>query len=267
MITHRAIWRQDAPDTAREAGESCADKAWLSLVGRAAMHEFYTTRQIDAAGAGGCALAFTCSLTQGRPLLWVRHDAMDREVGTLHASGISDLGLDPAGMILLRARNTQSALQAALEGARCSSLGAVIVEFWGEASAYDLTASRRLSLAAKASGVPVFLLRSAARPAPSTADTRWQVHAAPSGLRAARAPGDPRFALTLLRARNGQEGLSLYLEWSRDARAFRICEANAATGFGAPPRRTAPASLPRRLVSVSFDRSGTPSALLRQRIG
>lgn len=256
MPLQQAFVRKDGPDAPRETTGPSAGATWQDLVARAATHELYAARQADMAGMAGCAAMLGQKLAQGRPLLWVRHDALKAEAGEPYASGFSELGLDPAQMMLLRARDAPSALQAGLEGARCSGLGAVIIELWGETRAYDLTASRRLALAAKASGTPVFILRTTARPQPSAAETRWLVQAAPSVALAANAPGNPCFALTLLRTRNGQEGLHCHLEWNRDARTFLARE--AARPMAGIPRRAIPAALPCRLVSLSLDRPGPP---------
>ncbi len=59
-------------------------------------------------------------------------------------------------------------------------VGAVVLEVWGEARQLDLVASRKLTLAAQASGVTCLVLRVAAEPQPSTAETRWIVRAAHS---------------------------------------------------------------------------------------
>jgi protein ImuA len=223
---------------------------------RGALHEFYAGAQAD--GAGLSALVMMLEVTgQKTTKLWVRHEAQDREMGAPHPPGLRELGFDPASMLLVRVRDAQSALQAGLEGARYAALGAVIVELWGEAKAYDLTASRRLSLAAKTSRVPVFLLRIAANPTASAAETRWLVRAAPSRPLAAHAPGHPAFHLTLLRARNGQEGRHYHLEWMRDAQ----CLESGLSGRGDPGYAVQPddgrcAPLPRRLVPVPFDRPG-----------
>ncbi|WP_204272997.1 hypothetical protein, partial [Enterobacter hormaechei] len=75
----------------------------------------------------------------------------------------------------------------------CDALGAVVLEVWGEARQLDLVASRKLTLAAQASGVTALMLRIAATPIPSTAETRWIVRAAhsPPG-NASSAWGAPR---------------------------------------------------------------------------
>jgi protein ImuA len=96
----------------------------------------------------------------------------------------------------------------------------VILELWGAARAYDLAASRRLSLAAKASGLRVLVARVADAVTPSAAETRWRLRALPSHGLAANAPGAPAFELSLLRARDGREGLRYHLEWDRDACRF-----------------------------------------------
>jgi protein ImuA len=84
----------------------------------------------------------------------------------------------------------------------------------------DLTASRRLALAAEQSGATLFLLRLGAEPAPSAADTRWAVSAAPSEALEANAPGAPTFDIELLRRRSGPSGMRWRLEWNRDRLAF-----------------------------------------------
>lgn len=225
-------------------------------VPRGAVHEFYAGAEAD--GVSLSALAMMLGEASGkRAKLWVRHEALASETGVPHPMGLAELGFDPARLLLVRARDAPSALQAGLEGARCASLGAVILELRGEAKAYDLTASRRLGLAARASGVPVFVLRIGASPVPSAAETRWQIRTMPSQALSAKAPGRPAFQLTLLRARNGLEGVQHHLEWDRDARQFipRPRHDAAFADHGAPPRH-APLFGP--VVPVPFDRPGTP---------
>jgi protein ImuA len=224
---------------------------------RGALHEFYAAAQADASSLSALAMRLgEAGRAQAR--LWVRHAVQDREMGALHPPGLADLGLDPACMLLVRARDAPSALQAGLEGARCAALGAVIVEIWGAARAYDLTASRRLALAARASGVPVFLLRIGAKPVASAAETRWLARATPSRALAARAPGHPTLHLALLRARNGQEGSHHHLEWNRDAHGFEIrAPGSREPGHGSDPAGRPAAPVSGVVVPVSFHRSGT----------
>lgn len=226
------------------------------LLRPAACHEFYAGQETDGIAGLGAILALHRG-GGGRPtLLWVRPAGLSGEIGQISPAGLAEYGQDPAGMVLVRVKDARHALRAGLEGARCPALGAVLIELRGEAKVYDLTASRRLVLAAKASGTSVFLLRLAARPSPSAAETRWLVQAAPSQALAANAPGHPAFNLTLLRARNGREGLSYRVEWDRNVRSFL-----ARTGPAADPgrgdtliRRSSGAPVSGTVVSVSFDR-------------
>jgi protein ImuA len=193
----------------------------LPFVGQG-LHELYAESGPDAPGLTGAGLALATLASGGRPLLWVRQAFLDSETGAPSATGLPELGIDPARIIRLRAVDPLAALQAGLEGARCRALGGTIVEMWGEARAYDLTASRRLALAARESGTSLLLLRAGAEPRSSAAKTRWSLRSAPSRALAANAPGPPVFALTLLRARDGREGESFIVEWDRDARAFTL---------------------------------------------
>ena len=228
----------------------------------AALHEFYAPLGSDAAALSGLALALVNASSQGRPVLWIRHEAQDREAGRLYAEGITELGFDAARFLLVKARDAPSALQAGLEGARCGALGAVIIKFRGEARASDLVASRRLAQAAQAVGVLELVARVAAIPVPSAAQTRWQVRALPSPPLAANAPGNPAFEMTLLRARNGQEGLRYCVEWNRDARRL-------VSRFlpGIDDALIQPAPLSGAVVPVSFDRSGAAPDGLRKQAG
>jgi protein ImuA len=190
------------------------------LISTGALHEFYAARAADAAAMTGLAVGLSLSLADRRSILWVRHGTMKAEHGEPYAPGLREMGIDPSQLILLQPRDVMSALQAGLEGARCPALGAVLIELRGESGHLDLTASRRLLLAARRSRIAVFLLRSEAEPRPSAAETRWRIRAAPSLPLAARAPGQPAFDLTLLRWKNGAEGLRFVVEWNRDARHF-----------------------------------------------
>ena len=155
-----------------------------------------------------------------RQILWVRQDVLDAETGRLHPPGLAELGLDPARILLVRARDAQDVLRAGAEAARCSALGAVLIEPWGEPRLFDLTASRRLALAAEASGVTTVLLRASARQDASAARTRWLVRALPSRALEANAPGDPAFSLRLLRDRGGLGEREWRVEWNRDRQSF-----------------------------------------------
>jgi len=205
-----------------------------------ALHEIYASRDRDGASACGFALGLALELARqaaaASPLLWVRHDMSGVEEGLPSPPGLAEWGLDPARILFVRAKDAVAALQAGLEGARMPGLGAVLIEFRGEARAYDLTASRRLAFAAKTSGALVLVVRTGARPHSSAAATRWRLRALPSRADqlplAPRTPGPPAFGLTLLRARNGKENLSYHLEWNRNEQRFAILEPQTGVQVG-----------------------------------
>ena len=68
-------------------------------------------------------------------------------------SGLCELGLDPRLLVTVRAPDTDAALRTAADALACDALGAVVLEVWGQARQLDLVASRKLTLAAQASGV------------------------------------------------------------------------------------------------------------------
>src|SRR5260370_13903882 len=128
-------------------------------------------------------------------------------------SGFPALGLDPRLLVTVRATEADSALRTAADALACDALGAVVLEVFGEARQLDLVASRKLPLAAQASGVTALLLRLAATPQPSTAETRWIVRAAhspPGNSSMPAAPwsawGAPVFDAQLVRNRHGPVG-------------------------------------------------------------
>jgi protein ImuA len=234
------------------------------------LHEIYASAYADGPSAAACALALVRtqrSSPRQTSCLWIRHSEINRETGAPSIMGVAAFGLRPEHVILVEARDTVLALQAALEGARTPGLGTVILELWGDAKAYDLTASRRLALAAKASGVLLLVTRIAASPCPSVAETRWMLRAAPSRALAARAPGHPAFEMTLIKARSRQEGLQIKMEWDRDARKLiasdgsifgtgtdATTEISVASGADTITAHPDAAALSGRVVALSFDR-------------
>jgi protein ImuA len=212
------------------------DKALAGGLQRGAVHEVYAESHGDAASASGFALATARRLAESGSILWIRQGIFDGETGLPHGAGLAEMGHDPARIMLVRVRDALAALQAGLDAARCSAVKAVVLEIWGDAKALDLTASRRLALAARASGATLLMTRVAATPAPSAAETRWQVRSCPSRPALANAPGHPVFHLRLLRQRSGVSGLDWYLEWNRDRTCFTRLDAKAAAGLHAGAR-------------------------------
>jgi protein ImuA len=200
-------------------GHADADATLQGGLARAAVHEVFSEGHQSAAATGFIA-GLAGRLTPRRPLVWVRQDFSEIESGALSMSGLCELGLDPRLLVTVRAADADAALRTAADALACDALGVVVLEVWGEARQLDLVASRKLTLAAQASGVTALLLRVAATPQPSTAETRWIVRAAHSPPASPwTAWGAPVFDAQLVRNRHGPVGRWI-MEWKCDECLF-----------------------------------------------
>jgi protein ImuA len=148
-------------------------------------------------------------------LLWVREAAAVVETGDVYGPGLTALGLSPDNCIVVEARSLVDALRAALEGARCTALSAVILE---TVAAIDLTASRRLKLAAEKSGVEIVLIRHGGRIAPNAAQIRWRVQGVPQLKQ--DGPRRAAFDVFVLKSSSGVDERSCIVEWDHERRCF-----------------------------------------------
>ncbi|QDZ07077.1 hypothetical protein FPZ24_05920 [Sphingomonas panacisoli] len=226
-------------DGARVATGCAAVDDWLGGgLARGRLHEVMALAREDAGSVAGFAAMLGLRAGEGRPLLWLRTDAAERQCGTLYASGLGELGLDADAVLVALVEDDAALLKAANDAARCAGVGALLVECWGDPRPLDLTATRRLMLAAETSGVTVLLLRMAATESPSVADTRWAVRASPSVPLAdgtpTGAPGHPVFEIELLRRRAGSAGVTWRVEWNRDRSIFQEPAATPVSGAVLP---------------------------------
>ncbi|MDE2597623.1 MAG: hypothetical protein KGL44_12175 [Sphingomonadales bacterium] len=204
-------------------GIASLDKTLGGGLARGRVHEVYAAEPDDAAAVIGFAMALANGLARNeqRTTLWLRSMRAMRLGGVLQAQGWAELGGAPDMALLGMVPDAMALLRATVEALRCPALSVVIAESWGSMRELDLTASRRLALAAEKSGVPLLLLRLEAEPVPSAAQTRWQVASAPSQALPGNASGAPVFDITLLRQKSGPCGMNWRLEWDRDRRIFR----------------------------------------------
>lgn len=228
-------------------GHGGADACLQGGLKRGVCHEVYAATGHETA-ATGFAAGLAWRAASGKPVLWIRQDFSALEFGELAATGLVELGIDPARVLLLRAAHAEDALRAASDALSCAALGAVVIELVGAPKVLDLTASRRLTLAAAENGVTALLLRFGAEPDASAASTRWVVRAAPS-----RADdedwGRPLFACELVRNRQGGTG-HWVMEWSCDDGVFRE-QADRGAVVSAPVDRPAAAALEPRSRSAA----------------
>ncbi|MGE0724045.1 MAG: ImuA family protein, partial [Alphaproteobacteria bacterium] len=187
-------------------GAPAIDRMLTGSLARRGIHEVAAEGEADVGAATGFLLALLGRLAPRRPVLWCR--AADPAAGVPYAPGFAGAGIDPDRLLLLVARRPVEALWAAEEGLRAGRIAVV-----AELDALDLTASRRLQLAAEAGGGPGLVLRRRAdRRMPSAALTRWRVAAAPGAADGAGGVGRPRWRVALTRSRGGGEG-EWVVEW------------------------------------------------------
>ena len=157
---------------------------------RAALHEVLAAE--PGAAAGFCALLLGRT---GGTVLWIGPDP------DAWPPGLARYGLSPTNLVLVRASRPTDALWAMEEALRCPAVAGALLTL----TEIDLTAARRLQLAAEAGGALGLLLRpDSAEPAPSAALTSWRVDALPGLGGTAHSLGDPRWQLELRRCRGGQ---------------------------------------------------------------
>lgn len=189
---------------------------------RGRVHEIYASNDCDASSAAGFAAMLAIrAQSRGEGILWLRSETRENRRSHFYAPGFAELGGDPGSLIFGNAPDEASLLQSLGDAARCGGLGVLVAETAGKLHSFDLTASRKLTLSAEKSGLPVFLLRVSKEPAPSAAETRWAVRAAPSTPLTANAPGHTKIEIELLRRRAGPAGMKWRVEWDRDQRIFR----------------------------------------------
>jgi protein ImuA len=202
-------------------GHAEADATLQGGLALGAVHEVFTEAGRQSAVATGFVAGLAGRAAARRPLLWVRQDFAERESGALSLRGWGELGLDPRLLVTVRAPDVEAALRTTADALACDALGAVVLETLGESRQFDLVASRKLTLAARGSGVTALLLRVAATPSASTAETRWIVrsaHSPPGTLW--QIWGAPMVDAQLVRNRHGPNGHWI-MEWKCDECLFR----------------------------------------------
>jgi protein ImuA len=218
----------------------------------ACLHELTAAAPADGSAAGFAAalLALLGEAEGARPrsVLWCAAG------NGLYGPGLAGYGLDTRRLVLVRGRSQADLLWAMEESLRSGAVAAVL----GEVQDADLTATRRLQLAAEAGRSTALLLRTSqqkpgeSKPAPSAAVTAWRIAAAPS----APAPygigvGAERWRVELVRCRGGVPRQWL-LEWNDEAHRLVMASelrdrpAHAPAGVPSAKERTSPLPFPLR---------------------
>ncbi|MBH1991471.1 MAG: protein ImuA [Sphingomonadaceae bacterium] len=154
----------------------------------------------------------------------------------LYAPGLEQVGIGPEKLLYAQGRKDVDVLAIAEDALRDGSLACVIAEV----KSADMTATRRLQLAASDGQTPMLLYRRhrtrdrCPLSSPSAAMTRWRISCVPSERLPCPGVGRPRWQVELVRQRNG-DPFSLELE---------ACDATGRLALPATSRNRAAA--PRR---------------------
>jgi protein ImuA len=187
-----------------------------------ALHEISPVAPLHLGAAAGFALALAALAGKaaggtGRETMLIQTDMARFEAGTPYGLGLDLFGLPSRRLLLLRARRPLDALFAMEEALKCRALASVIAELPDDAA--DLTATRRLSLAARTHDGLGLLLRHRSTSMPSAAVTRWEVAAMAGERDAYGGLGSTAFELSLVKNRRGPCG-RFRVAWSHHECAF-----------------------------------------------
>ena len=213
-ISAAETWSETAAP--RALGVAAVDAALGGGLACGTLHELSAT-PLHLGAAAGFALALAAlAREQPKETLWIATDFLCLETGSLYGPGLDQFGLSVERLLIARVARPVDALFAMEEALKCRALATVVAEF---ADTPDLTATRRLSLAAREGGGIGLLLRHKASNAPSVARTRWQIAAAPSVPDEFGGLGRTAFTLSLTRNRRGPCG-TWTLIWDHHEHAF-----------------------------------------------
>lgn len=204
------------------------------------LHEVRSPLARDIGAATGFALGLAARAMQaergGRGgIVWVTDPATRVDGGGLFPIGLAQYGLAPSSMTMVEPGDLQGAMWAADEAAGCNGLAALIFQIKGNPPRFDMTATRRLMLRARQSGVLALTLRQSGEEEASAAATRWRVNTELSGADddLERGVGAMRLSLTLERNRAGRTGQWL-LAWNPRDRSFHHAAPNPHTRANPP---------------------------------
>ena len=214
-----SVFAKPWPPSIRSSGRRCRPRTggWSSpapidaVLGGGlacgALHELAPAAPFHLGAASGFAVAVAARASaQGGAsrgeVLWITTDFARGEGGGPYGPGLDRFGLSSSRLLVLTVSRPADVLWAMEEGLRCRALACVIAELTGEGAEADLTATRRLSLAARdgvsarISGLGLLIRHRAtldaerrgdplaASPAARACPTGWRDRAAASAARA-----------------------------------------------------------------------------------
>jgi protein ImuA len=201
----------------------------LGKLKQGGLHEIRAASYRDGPAALAFALAVIAeeaARAKRRDLvLWCLTRDAAREWGRPYGPGLCALGLDPALILVVEARNAQDAAWALEEGLKSRALIVAVAQIEIKAPLI----ARRLGLAAQASRTPCLLISGSRQSGLPGTLTRWRIAASGSGAAPfdATAPGAPSWQLTLERCRGEAPGRSFIVEFSHESFRVRLAAASS----------------------------------------
>jgi protein ImuA len=211
------------------------DRALGGGLAPASLHEIAAGTWLDVGAAFGFTLALAARAHDRREVLWIQTDFAARESGNLYGPGTDSFGLPP--MLILKTPRPLDALRAMEDALKCHALSSVICELPDDGALAGLTATQRLTLAARDGSAFGFLLRHRPSPLSVAADTRWTISAAASRPDRFGGLGHAAFTASLLRNRRGAEG-EWTIVWNHHERTFSTLPRTMAQATLDRPHRT-----------------------------
>jgi protein ImuA len=187
-------------------GLSGLDSALQGGLAFGALHEIAPAAALHLGAALGFALTIAARIATDQHVLVLQTDFAAQDSGVPYGPGLEALGLTLQRLVLLRLPRPVDLLAAFEETLKSTAIAVVIGELPQAGPAADLTATRRLSLAAREGGGLALLLRHQPSLQPTAAVTRWEVAAAPSVPDRLGGLGRTAFALSLIKNRRGPCG-------------------------------------------------------------
>jgi protein ImuA len=191
-----------------------------------AVHEVTSAAPAHLGAAFGFALAIVARAlchayksARAAQALWIETDYAVLEGGKPYGTGLDLFGVPMDRLLILRVSRPIEALWAFEEALKSSALAAVITELPETGAAADLTATRRLLLAARAGNGLGLLLRHRSAACSTAAMSRWEVAPAPSKPDRFGGLGRTAFELSLNKNRRGRCGRFI-VSWDHESRTF-----------------------------------------------
>ncbi len=206
-------------------GVSVIDAHLASGLARYGLHDVAPHTYGDMPAAMGLSLALALRRMsdplERRPLLWCRLAREEREYGSLYGHGLETLGLARSRFVTVTLKKPLAALWVAEEALKSGALATVIMDV--DPKQANLTATRRLSLAAQAGKCAGLMVFTTPNSGATASHTRWQASASRSQSppHDKLAPGLPSWNLHLTRARGGRPG-SWTVEWHHASHRFNL---------------------------------------------